>query len=248
MMRREPDRRRSRLVRSAGTSFARGCLILCVAAALTGRASAVDSTELWPELSLFKKLGPVMRLYLDAPYAGGRDSDTRTLELAGYLDVTLRPLLRASLGEGNWQANKYLWLRVGYDHVFKTEGGEAQAGEDRVILSAFPRAYLPAQLVLEGRLRADLRWIGGVYSTRYRVRAEVNREFVIDGRALTPYFQAELFYDTRYDGWARDYFQLGAEIQLTEHFRLESYLALQLDRLPKDSSLGAFGLVAKWYY
>jgi hypothetical protein len=248
MRARESDGRPSPLARRAAGALGRAGLFLCALAALTVRARAVDSAQFWPELSLFQNLGPQTRLYLDAAYARDRESDGRSLELAGYLDVTLQPFLRGPLRGEDWRKNKYFWLRLGYDHLFKTEGGEKQTGEDRVILSAYPRAYLPEEIMLEGRLRADLRWIGGDYSTRYRLRLEVNREFTVHGQAFTPYLQAEVFYDTRYDGWSRDYFQLGAELPLTEHFRVEPYLALQLDRLPRQSSLGAVGLVAKWYY
>ena len=119
-------------------------------AALTGRARAVDTTQFWPELNLFDNLGPPTRLFLDATYVRDREADGRSLELAGYLDVTLEPFLRRSLRKEDWQKNKYLWLRLGYDHLFKTEGGEKQTGEDRVILSAYPRTYLPEEDVLEG--------------------------------------------------------------------------------------------------
>ena len=200
----EPDRRPSPLARRAAAPLARAGLLLCAVAALTGRARAVDSTQFWPELNLFDNLGPQTRLFLDAAYVRDREADGRSLELAGYLDVTLEPFLRRSLRKEDWQKNKYLWLRLGYDDLFKTEGGEKQTGEDRVILSAYPRAYLPEEIVLEGRLRADLRWIGGDYSTRYRLRLEVNREFTVHGQAFTPYLQAEVFYDTRYDGWSRE--------------------------------------------
>ena len=122
------------------------------------------------------------------------------------------------------------------------------APEDRGIVSLQARAYLPAGILAEGRARADLRWIDGDYSTRYRFRLEVNREFIVRERAVTPYFQAEAFYDTRFDGWARELYQVGVEIQLTRHVRLEPYLARQLDTLPASSGVYAIGVVARWYY
>jgi hypothetical protein len=70
----------------------------------------------------------------------------------------------------------------------------------------------------------------------------------VPAEILLPYFQAEAFYDTRYDGWARPLYQVGAEVQLTEHFRVEPYLARQLDDLPPDFGLYALGFVLRWYY
>ena len=120
--------------------------------------------------------------------------------------------------------------------------------EDRGIIALHGRGYPGAGILFEGRGRADLSWIGGDYSTRYRLRGEVNRDFEVLGRLVTPYFQAEAFYDTRYDGWAREFYQLGAEIEVTHHFRVEPSLTRQVDRLPEKSGLWGIGMVARWYY
>ena len=75
--------------------------------------------------------------------------------------------------------------------------------EDRAILSLWGKVPLPGDVWLENRARVDLRWIGGEYSTRYRLRVEATREFTVAGHSVVPYFNVEWFYDTRYDGWAR---------------------------------------------
>ncbi|MFN7986589.1 MAG: hypothetical protein U0529_03895 [Thermoanaerobaculia bacterium] len=150
--------------------------------------------------------------------------------------------------EQDWRQRRYLWIRIGYDHVFKQSGEERSTPEDRGIVAVMGRAYLPANILFEGRTRVDLRWIGGDYSTRYRLRGELNRDFTVLGAATNAWLQAEAFYDTRYDGWARDLYQVGAEITLTDHFRVEPSLARQVDRLPEKSGLWAVALVARWYY
>lgn len=215
---------------------------------LAGAARADDPTEFWPELNLFEKLGPTTRLHFVAAYAKDKESEFRTLDLAGYFDLTLGPPVRRSLRQDDWRARKYFWARIGYDHIFKAEGKTKTTPEDRGIVALHARAYLPAEILFEARARADLRWIGGDYSTRYRLRGEVNRDFNVFHRVVTPYFQAEYFYDTRYDGWARQFYQLGAEIGVTGHFRVEPSLTRQVDRLPESSGLWGVGLVARWYY
>jgi len=215
---------------------------------LSGAARADDPTEFWPELNLYEKLGPATRLYFVAAYANGKESEFRTLDLAAYFDLTLGPPVRRSLLQDDWRAKKYFWARVGYDHVFKAEGKTKTTPEDRGIVAVHGRAYLPAGILFEGRARADLRWIGGDYSTRYRLRGELNRDFNVREHLVTPYIQAEAFYDTRYDGWARELYQVGAEIGVTGHFRVEPSVARQVDRLPDRSGLWAFALVARWYY
>jgi hypothetical protein len=238
-------------VRRSGGQF----VVLCLGLLLAGPVRAGDPWEFWPELNLYKSLGSTTRLYVVTAYAEGKESEFRTLDVAGYLDVTFEPFLRKKYSpnwrpEADWRQKRYFWIRVGYDHVGKqaTADGSSSTGENRGIVAALGRAYLPAGILVETRFRFDLRWIGDEYSTRFRPRIEVNRDFDLFGTVVTPYLQAELFYDTRYDGWARQLYQVGAEVTLTRHFRVEPFLARQIDRLPSSSGLWAAGIVARWYY
>ena len=209
---------------------------------------ASDPWEAWPELSAYIRRSAITRLYLNMAYAQGKESPDRVVDLAGYLDLSIKPVGRKHLQSEDWARNRYLWVRAGYDHVLKGEGRGPSPAEDRGIVSLYAKAPLPWELWTEGRVRADLRWISGEYSTRYRFRAEVNREWTLAGHAVTPYVNAEWFYDTRYDGWSRALYQVGPEVTVSRGFRFEVYLARQVDRLPGDSSLNALGAVAKWYF
>ena len=222
--------------------------VVCACSALSATAYANDPWELWPEVSLFVSLGPRTRIYLDAAYAGGKESDTQQLDLGTYLDISLLPIMRPSLEKADWQRSRYFWARIGYDQMFKVDGGASAVSENRGIVSLWGKAELPAEIWLEGRVRADLRWIDGDYSTRYRFRLEATREFTVLDHAVVPYFNIEWFYDTRYDDWARTLYQVGSEVTVNQHFRFELYLARQRDDLPSASSLNGFGVVAKWYY
>ena len=241
-------------------------VLLPLLAARPARA-AEEATEVWPELNLFKKTSATTRLYFVAAYAENQDSQLGTLDVAAHFDLTLKPVLRPSLRTQNWQGRRYFWIRLGYDHVFKTEDRESkETSEHRGIVAVLGRTWLPGQILVEGRLRADLRWIGSEYSTRYRARLEVNRDFAVRGRTVTPYLQIEPFYDTRYDDWSRALYQVGAEIQVRKllhrdeggdfrvhvenraHFRLEPYVALQVDWKPEHTIVTAFGIVARWYF
>jgi hypothetical protein len=215
---------------------------------LSATAWADDPWEFWPEVDLYKQHNSLIRYYFVGTYAKGKESAFRTLEAAGFVDVTFGPHLPHSRQKADWQTKKYFWLRIGYDHVFQAEGETKAAPEYRGIVALSARHYLPGGIFFEARARADLRWIEGDYSTRYRLRIEVNRDFNVLDRVVTPYFQAECFYDTRYDGWARQLYQVGAEIGVTRHFRVEPSVARQVDGLPSPSGLWAAALVARWYY
>ena len=237
------DRREARSWRVAVTAALLGATL-----PMAPEARAADASELWPELSAYVGLSEDTRLFLDASYSRGKESDLKTLELSAYLDVALAPMLRQELRKEDWQRARYLWARVGFSHIGKVSAGDAQEPERRGVLAVYARAPLPQQFWLEGRLRADLRWIGNDYSTRYRARLELSRDYTLLERPLMSYANAEVFYDTGQGGINRTLTQIGTEVTVDKAFRYELYLAWQSDRLPVPESLLALGLVAKWYF
>jgi hypothetical protein len=235
-----------------GMKIFKTCILVAMALSaslfLSVTAQAADSSELWPEGNLFVNLGPRTRFFGDAAWANGKESDRTSLDLAGYLDISLKPI-RKDRQTDDWQRDRYLWMRIGYDRIFNnTSDTGTEVVENRGIVSYYGKVLLPAGVVAETRARADLRWIGGDYSTRFRLREEITREFTVHGHSMVPFFNVEWFYDTRYDGWARILYQLGSEVTVNPRFRYEIYLAHQVDRLPSHSTLDALGLNLKWYY
>ncbi len=230
------------MTRTPSTAFA-----LCLLA--SAAASAESSDEFWPELSAFIQLDPRYRVYLDASYARGKEAKTRTLDSTAALDISLMPILREQLRSEDWQRGRYLWARLGYTRVAKAdESGDLDRAEDRGNVALYAKNSPFADVWVEARGRADLRWIDGHYSTRYRFRLEANREFTVLEHAVMPYVNYEWFSDTRYDGLSRTLAQGGAELTFGKHFRTELYLARQEDRRPSPAAVNAFGVVAKWYY
>ncbi len=238
-------------------STAAGCLARTVGALTAAfllmsvavdSAQAADSWEGWPEAWAFVRLNPQTRLFFDVAYTTGKEAPAQALDLAAYVDVAIKPILRPVLRQEDWARNRYLWARVGYDHILKAEDGVRAPSEDRGIVALYAKNEMPAAIWLEGRARADLRWIDDDYSTRYRLRLEATREFSVLDRPVTPYLNAEWFYDTRFDGWARVLYQGGAEVTFSKGFRFELYLARQEDDLPAESALNALGAVAKFYF
>lgn len=222
---------------------------LVVGLLFSGAAGAEGISEFWPELNYFYRINPQARVFLDSAHAKGKESDERSLDLAAYLDLSFKPNLIGKLRTDDWQRNRSFWARIGYDRIFNvTDESGRDVAEDRGIVAVHGKASLPADVWLEARARTDLRWIGDEYSTRYRARLEATREFMVRGRPVVPYVNYEWFYDTRFDAWARTLATAGAEVTLSDHFRLELYVASQDDDYPQDETLGAVGLVAKWYH
>jgi uncharacterized protein DUF2490 len=233
---------------TAGRSAGRLSLAACAVLLLAGSARADDPWEAWPELNAFVTLGSATRAWLATSYAKSKESTVYTGDATACLDISIKPILRESFAEADWQRSRFFWARIGYTHVFKVEQGERDTSEHRGILSLYGKLPLPAGVWLEARARADLRWIGGDYSTRYRGRLEATRELTVFDHTVVPYLNAEAFYDTRYSGWSRALFQLGTEITVNRHFRVEPYLGRQVEHLPEHTDLNVVGLLLKGYF
>jgi hypothetical protein len=232
---------------SAARLVRRLSVAACAALLLAGSARAEDPWEAWPEASAFITMGSITRAYLDASYARGKESPDLTLDATACLDISIQPILRQSFANADWQRSRYLWARIGYTHVSKGTSGDLKTSENRGILSIYWKLPLPAEVWLESRVRADLRWIGGDYSTRYRGRLEATREFTVLDHTVVPYLNAEAFYDSRYSGWSRALYQAGTEVTVNKGFRFEVNVSRQVDFLPEHSALNAVSLVLKWY-
>lgn len=226
-----------------------GGLLACACLSIAGPVQAEDKQEFWPELAAFVQLNDRARACFDVAYSASEEFDVQSADVSACLDVSLKPIARKELLTADWQRNKYLWARVGYNRIFEaTDSNGVEVAENRGVLAVYLRAPLPAAIWLETRTRADFRWIGDEYSNRYRFRLDLSREFAVRDRPLVPYFNVEWFYDTRYDDWARTLATLGAEVTATDRFRYEVYLARQADRLPERRNLDALGVVLKWYF
>ena len=70
---------------------------LCVCQTPAGVVHAADSSEFWPEVSGFVALSPRTRIFLNAAYAEAKEADDKSLDLAAYLDISLKPILRKEL-------------------------------------------------------------------------------------------------------------------------------------------------------
>ncbi len=137
----------------------------------------------------------------------------------------------------------------GYTYVADAEAqqglGSLEPKEHRLHAALSAKAGLPNAVMLEGLVRVDLRRIDGEPSARRRFTLEVNREFSLAEHVVTPHGQVEALHETRHDAWSRRLLQAGVDNGWNESFRLELYLARQSNRVPSESTVSAFGIVAR---
>jgi len=168
-----------------------------------------------------------------------------------HLDLTLTPVLRRSLAQGDWQRNRYLWTRIGYR--YGRSAGDAESSErfreHRGVFELTGRtAPLAGDLEFVARVRWDAREVNDRHSDRYRLRLGVERSLKLGGRAVVPFGNAENFYDTRYDTWNRQRYQMGAEFEINRNWRIEPSLIRQNDSRSEPAHINALALALKYFH
>jgi hypothetical protein len=213
-----------------------------------GDSEASGSHELVPEFNGYFKLTDRSRLFLLADVSRVSPDEATNGELGIHFDYTLMPMLRPRLRDAEWERDRYLWLRIGARRLGSIDGRDDGFRESRLLLEATARFELPAAAWLVHRARWDLRDVDGKHSNRYRYRIGVEKELKVGGTTpVVTYAQAEWFYDTRFDAWSRQRYQLGTEIELDKGWRIEPYYAYDKDKFPSVESVNRLGLVLKYY-
>lgn len=165
------------------------------------------------------------------------------------LDYTLAPILRRDVPQAEWSKNRLLWARLGYEHGTSASSGAHSYRSHTGIVELNGRYPMEGTLWLTSRLRVDLRDINGEASQRYRVRVGAEWDTVAFEHPIAPYASVETLYDTRYDKWSRVTLKAGLETPIGGNWRIEPYLALQLNK-PDDEleRVVGLGLTLKVYF
>lgn len=229
-------------------------LLLALAAAAD--AAPPTSYEFWPELNAYQRLGERSRLMLSA--AGTRameaDLDNRILAVQDAqftinFDYTLAPVLRRDVPEAEWSKNRLLWTRLGFEYGTSGSSGADAFRSYTGIVELNGRYPAGESAWLTNRVRVDFRNINGTPSQRYRLRLGAEWDAEVQGHPVAPYTSIEALYDTRFERWSRLTLKVGLETPIGGNWRVEPYLALQMNK-PADelSRVLALGLTFKVYF
>lgn len=252
-----PDRLRQEPEQSPrfGHTWLRGIRLLLAACAVAPLLlpSTLEARELdlIPEAQVYVSMTDVMRLYMNVQVTSADPGGVTQTEAGVHLDITLMPILRKSLRDADWERDRYLWMRIGYETFGSPDDQEPGPSERRLLVELTTQVPLSQtlNLWLISRARVDFRELGSTYSQRYRYRLGLQQKFTLSsGRTIVPYVRAETLYDTRYHTWNRQLYQAGAEIALSKHWRVEPYLARQNDRRSADANVDQIGLILKAFW
>jgi hypothetical protein len=224
-------------------------LIICAALVPVAHADERQS-ETVPGIDAYVRLTDRFRLFGTANLAQSTSEGVTDGDVGIYLDVlSLKEILPGPVLDLDWARNRYLWGRIGYSIGGIHEGLRLRNGysEQAFVAELSGRYPISNGFSVVTRARVDLRTLSGERSNRYRIRLGLEKEYTVLNRAVIPYVRAELLYDTRFDAWNRQIYQMGVEIGLNDHFRIEPWYAFQLDTAMAPEHLDRLGLTLKYY-
>jgi hypothetical protein len=208
---------------------------------------AAQTFQVWPEISTYVKLNSDVRLYFIATRTreNGQGSSG---EIGPNVDFYLKPLLklqRDTVFQLDKSKSRPLLLRLGYRYLPSTD----EAPEHRGVMEATARYPLKSGFLVSDRNRADLRFISGEFSWRYRNRLTVERTVSIVSYHFSPYVRGEVYLDSNYEKWNRTAEILGAAFPIRQHTEIETYYEHQNDtgKAP-NRQVNAFGLALNLYF
>jgi len=225
-------------------------LLVCMTLPTPVLADDDRQSETVPEINAYIRLSERFRLFAVASLTQSLTEGATDGEIGAYLDVlSLRPIFPERLLDIDWARNRYLWGRIGYAFGGIHEGLRLSEGysETQFVAELSGRYPISLGFWMVTRARIDMRTLSGQRSDRYRFRLGLEKEYTVLGRALIPYARAEFLYDTRFDAWNRQIYQVGVEIELTQRFRIEPWYAFQIDTGAPPTHLDRVGVVLTYF-
>jgi hypothetical protein len=224
--------------------------VLILLAGLPGEATAQNTqSEFWPEVDAYINLNPIARVLLLTHFKDGGMSDWRG-DFGVHLDFALKPIFRRQLRSNDDVFRKrYLSFRAGFRYITNLGANSSPYVEHRWVVELTSRYPLPEKLLISDRSRGELRFISGQpFSTRYRNKLQLERDFSLGSLVFTPYLNGELFYDTRYDTWNRNRYSAGVQVPAGRHLVIETYVLRQNDSRSSSPHVNALGLAFNLYF
>ena len=215
--------------------------------ALFSLAAQAQTYQSWPEIDTYINLNANFRLYFIATQTKENRQGTDA-EIGPNLDFFFKPLFKANNGvtfQLDQSKARPLLLRVGYRYLPFTNGPT----EHRAVPEATGHYPQKSGFLFSDRNRADLRFISGESSWRYRNRLTIERTVSILSYHFTPYVRGEVYFDSNSGKWSRTSEDVGAAFPIRKHTELEPYYEHRNDTSKSSNhQINAFGLSLNLYF
>ena len=120
--------------------------------------------------------------------------------------------------------------------------------ENRLILDGIFNFRPSARFLVTDRNRAEFRWINGVYSTTYRNKLTVERDFLLSGFRFSPYVAVEAFYNGAQNSWNQEWYYAGIQWPYKRLLMLDTYYLRQHCTTCNPTNWNAAGVTLNFYF
>jgi hypothetical protein len=207
-------------------------------------AATAQETQFLPELDVYLKLNPNVRLVGQAKDT--RDGgDPNQLAIGPSLEFYTKPLVklkRVAAFDLDDAKSRPLVISAGYRYL------TGSPSTNRMELAATTHLPVKPGLLLSDRNRSDLDWSDGGFKWRYRNKLEVEKPLVIRSYHPAPYASVEVYYESQYRKWSTTEIYVGCLFPIKKHFELDPYYEHQNNTGKKpNSQLNGVGLILNIY-
>lgn len=222
-------------------------LLLAVVMASLPFRLAAQTDELLPEIDVYHKLNPDVRVYFQAKQTreGGQPV---TAEIGPSVEIYLKELSRLvdiRAFDNDDSKAQLLVFSVGYRYLPYPDAPSANRFEPYITINVGTKA----RVLISDKNRADLDWQHGDFTWHYRNRVTVERPFKLRSHTLSPYVSGEFWYTSQYQKWSTVSFFVGCLLPLGKHFDFIPYYEHQNNTGKKpNEQLNQFGPVLKIWF
>jgi hypothetical protein len=204
-------------------------------------------TEVWPEVDAHVQLPSHLRLIAYGGTQQGVGFPYQQWYAAAGLGHQFKPILKSHLDNIDPDKEHHLVVGGGYE-FFRTNQSGKTKDESRLIFEAIPGFRPTAGFLVRDTNRVELRWVNGVYSTRYRNKLAVERDFLTHGFRFTPYGFAEVFYDGAKNSWDQEWYAAGVQWPYRHLLMLDTYYLRQKCPTCSPPNLNVAGVTLNFYF
>jgi len=213
-----------------------------------------SSWEFWPETDIWLRLSPEWRLSMFLPLSKNIETKYREGNLILQADYawgkSKHVLTRRMMDENRVRTMRRFLVRGGYLSG-KSLGDQGETyNEDMALLEFHLRTPFKGRVLVSHRLRSEARWLGDdhEFSTRFRYRLMIERDFEVGGTSIVPYVNVEPYYDSRYKTVNRVRLIGGATVTRWQFFALEVNITYQHDSRSSVTNLYALNVILHLYF
>jgi len=221
-------------------------IIFCSSATSQSPATTTE-TQVWPEIDAHVQLPSHFRVLTFSGLEQGVVFPYQQWYAAAGLGYQWKHISRLHLENIDPDKEHYFLVGGGYEFLRTIQSGKI-SDESRLDLDGVFNLRPTARFLVSDRNRLEFRWINGNYSTTYRDKLTVERDFLLRGFRFSPYVAAEVFYNGAQNSWNQEWYYAGIQWPYKRLFMVDTYYQRQNCTSCNPTNWNAAGVTLNFYF